>query len=242
LGRDVRIIAEAEEELYQAASWYLTMLRYVERNPSRANLVERSQDWEWSSLTPTARRAPENLLSEGPVPKPSQWTRIVNGIETEGELKSVQRSIDRGTPFGDSAWQNKTAAQNPTRIYPDRQRRDRCFFEKTRIPSNGACDTGGRGSRRAAACTCFAAQRELRPPGVQRPKNETTKNRSRRCRTGVTHQSPAVVHLASAPRVGFFCHWAFSRRYEPSQFLRLPAFLPFPFASTGAGTASSSFS
>jgi putative transposase len=90
---------------------YLTVLRYVERNPLRANLVERSQDWEWSSLKPTARSAPGNLLSEGPVAKPIQWTRIVNGVETESELKSLQRSIDRGTPFGDSDWQNKTATQ-----------------------------------------------------------------------------------------------------------------------------------
>jgi putative transposase len=88
---------------------YLTLLRYVERNPLRANLVERSQDWKWSSLKPSARSAPDNLLSPGPVPKPSQWTRTVNALESESELTSLQQSIDRGTPFGDSRWQNKTA-------------------------------------------------------------------------------------------------------------------------------------
>jgi putative transposase len=81
---------------------YLTVLRYIERNPLRANLVERRQDWEWSSLKPTARSAPGNLLSERPVPQPFPWNRIVNRVETESELKSLQRSIDRGTPFGDS--------------------------------------------------------------------------------------------------------------------------------------------
>jgi putative transposase len=90
---------------------YLTVLRDVERNPLRANLVERSQDWECPSLNPTARNAPGNLLSEGPVPQPFPWTHIVNGAGTESELKSLQRSIDRGTPFGDSDWQNKTATQ-----------------------------------------------------------------------------------------------------------------------------------
>ena len=28
-----------------------TVLRYVERNPLRANLVEQAQDWRWSCLS-----------------------------------------------------------------------------------------------------------------------------------------------------------------------------------------------
>ena len=34
----------------------LTVLRYVERNPLRANLVERAEDWPWSSLAWRAGR------------------------------------------------------------------------------------------------------------------------------------------------------------------------------------------
>ena len=90
---------------------YLTVLRYVERNPLRANLVQRSQDWEWSSLKPTERSGPPGLLVDGPVAKPDSWTRFVNGVETEAELKSVRHSLERGTPFGDEAWQQATAAQ-----------------------------------------------------------------------------------------------------------------------------------
>ena len=90
---------------------YLTVLRYVERNPLRANLVDRSQDWEWSSLKPTDRSGSEGLLSEGPVAKPSQWTRIVNGVETAAELKALRTSVERGTPFGEVEWQAATAEQ-----------------------------------------------------------------------------------------------------------------------------------
>ena len=39
-----------------------SVIRYVERNPLRANMVQRSQDWEWSSLKPTARCGPDGLL------------------------------------------------------------------------------------------------------------------------------------------------------------------------------------
>jgi putative transposase len=86
-------------------------LRYVERNPLRANLVEQSQDWEWSSLNPTQRSGPVGLLSEGPVAKPAEWTRFVNGVETEAELTALRHSVSRGTPFGDPNWQNTTATQ-----------------------------------------------------------------------------------------------------------------------------------
>ena len=90
---------------------YLTVLRYVERNPLRANLVQQSQDWEWSSLNPTERSGPVGMLSEGPVAKPAEWTRFVNGVETEAELTALRHSVSRGTPFGDPNWQNTTATQ-----------------------------------------------------------------------------------------------------------------------------------
>lgn len=95
----------------QNDDYYLTVLRYVERNPLRADMVARSQDWEWSSLKPTARSGPDGLPSDGPVPKRSQWTRFVNGVETNAELDVLRRSVARGTPFGDETWQQSTAVQ-----------------------------------------------------------------------------------------------------------------------------------
>ncbi|MDG2128288.1 MAG: transposase [Fuerstiella sp.] len=95
----------------QGDNHYFTVLCYVERNPLRANMVARSQDWEWSSLQPTPRSGPAGLLSNGPLPKRSQWTRFVNGVETEGALASLRRSVVRGTPFGESSWQHATAAE-----------------------------------------------------------------------------------------------------------------------------------
>jgi len=90
---------------------FLTALRYIERNPLRAKLVQRSQDWEWSSLKPSQRSGPVGLLSDGPVAKPAQWTRIVNGAETEGKLQALRKSVDRGTPFGAGRWQVSTAIE-----------------------------------------------------------------------------------------------------------------------------------
>ncbi len=88
---------------------YWTVLRYVERNPLRASMVRRSQDWQWSSLKPTARSAPEGLLSEGPLTKFRGWTNYVNGVETEAELAALRNCVARGAPFGDEKWQKNTA-------------------------------------------------------------------------------------------------------------------------------------
>ena len=95
----------------QADDHYLTVLRYVERNPLRAGMVERSQDWEWSRLKPTVRSGPEGLLSDGPIVKPRLWTRHVNGAQTEAELKLLRHSLARGTPFGDTRGQTTTVRQ-----------------------------------------------------------------------------------------------------------------------------------
>jgi putative transposase len=89
----------------------LTVLRYMERIPLRANMVERSQVGEWSSLKPTARSGVDGLLCDGPILKPAHRTRHVNGVETEAELKALRHSLARGTPFGDTQWLAKTAAK-----------------------------------------------------------------------------------------------------------------------------------
>ncbi|HMP71313.1 MAG TPA: hypothetical protein PKA76_18335, partial [Pirellulaceae bacterium] len=64
----------------QSDDHYLTVLSYVERSQLRANMVERSQDWERSSLKPTVQSGPDGLLCDGPILKPAQATRHVNGV------------------------------------------------------------------------------------------------------------------------------------------------------------------
>lgn len=88
---------------------YWTVLRYVERNPLRAGLVARSQDWEWSSLKPTPRSSPDGLLKDGPLAKFQGWTKFVNRPESEAELASLRKSLARGAPYGESSWQSRTA-------------------------------------------------------------------------------------------------------------------------------------
>ena len=87
----------------------LAVLRYVERNPLRANLVRRAEAWAWSSLSwrPSNKRL--GLLSDWPVPCPRNWLAVVNGVENNGELAALRQSIVRGAPFGDARWSERTA-------------------------------------------------------------------------------------------------------------------------------------
>ena len=54
--------------------------------------------------------SPDGLLCDRPILKPAQWTRHVNEVETEAELKALRHGRARRTPFGDTHWQTKTAA------------------------------------------------------------------------------------------------------------------------------------
>ena len=93
---------------------FLTVCRYVERNALRAGMVERAENWRWSSL---ARRRGHGScdwlapISDWPVEAPDSWARFVNGAETEQELKALRRSVARGCPYGDPAWQERTAVR-----------------------------------------------------------------------------------------------------------------------------------
>jgi len=90
----------------------LTVLRYVERNPVRANLVERAELWDWSSARFWQAGADSpNYLAAGPVARPPDWLDWVNAPVTAGELESLRRSVTRGSPFGNPSWRERVATE-----------------------------------------------------------------------------------------------------------------------------------
>jgi putative transposase len=90
----------------ETEEYYHQLMRYVERNALRANLVESAEQWRWSSLWRREHGTPEHpqLLSPGPLPLPSGWVDVVNRPQTEGEVEAIRRSIRRGTPLGSESW------------------------------------------------------------------------------------------------------------------------------------------
>ena len=59
---------------------FLTVCRYVEANPRRANLVKRAEAWPWGSLCIRRRgQSPlKGLLKPWPVTRPRTWSADVN--------------------------------------------------------------------------------------------------------------------------------------------------------------------
>ncbi len=83
----------------------LTVIRYVERNPLRAGLVSRAEEWIWSSLRPT-----EGLvLDPGPAPRGADWLEFVNSPMTAAEVAAIRLSLRRDRPYGTDVWTTETA-------------------------------------------------------------------------------------------------------------------------------------
>lgn len=87
----------------------LTVLRYVERSPLRAKLVDEAEAWRWSSLWHRVHGNEAGLVDDGPVKLPRFWRQHVQAPQSEAELESLHRSVARGTPFDEALWQQRTA-------------------------------------------------------------------------------------------------------------------------------------
>ncbi len=89
----------------------LTVCRYVERNPLRAGLVRRAEDWRWGSLWrgEFGNAEEKALLGDWPLARPKGWRAYVNQAQTAPELDALRRCIQRGQPFGGATWTARTA-------------------------------------------------------------------------------------------------------------------------------------
>ena len=112
----------------QTDGHFLTVCRYVERNPLRAGLVRQAEDWRWSSLGQRVRNCHGPTLHTWPILPPSNWTELVNIPSTEPELAAIRAALARSVPYGAEEWRNRltTNGVGPRRPRgrPRRQRPD----------------------------------------------------------------------------------------------------------------------
>jgi putative transposase len=84
------------------------VLRYVERNALRAELVARAEDWKWSSLPGWLGGDP--LLWRGEVTvRDERWVERVNEPLSAGDLQRLRLSVEKGRPYGEESWVKETA-------------------------------------------------------------------------------------------------------------------------------------
>jgi putative transposase len=84
----------------ETSEYLLTVCRYVERNPVRAGLVMRAEQWQWSSAASSKCAA----LHQWPIPRPPRWLEWVNADEQREQVEALRRSVVKGQPFGSEPW------------------------------------------------------------------------------------------------------------------------------------------
>ncbi len=117
------------------------VLRYIERNPLGAALVERAEDWPWSSLHGASALI---RLDAGPAPRGDGRVEAVNSPMFETEVARVS-----GNPSVVTArWETRSGRWRPRRSY--------------------ACNTvSSRGADRQSLITTDMALAEARRPGPE---------------------------------------------------------------------------
>jgi putative transposase len=90
--------------------YFFAACRYVEANPLRAGLVERAEDWRWSSLHQRVKNCNILPLATWPILQPADWPELVNAAQKAREIRQLRESTRANLPFGTPEWVTRTAA------------------------------------------------------------------------------------------------------------------------------------
>ena len=91
----------------------LTVLRYIEANPVRAELVKQAGDYRWSSFRAHGLGESDPLLDRveayealavQPAARRRRWSAYVHQTPEEAELAAIRRSSETGLPYGEQRW------------------------------------------------------------------------------------------------------------------------------------------
>jgi len=87
-------------------------IRYVERNPVRAKIVSRAEDYEWSSARAHVTKRLNSLLSDFYLlQEVNNWSEYLTGNDREEDLRLFRRHGESGRPLGDPRFLIKLAFQ-----------------------------------------------------------------------------------------------------------------------------------
>ena len=92
--------------LVENDSYLLAVIKYIERNPVRAKLVRKVENWKWNSgyRRLGGSRKEQSLLSDPPIDLPRNYRAWVNESEKEDDLANIRISIINGKPLGTMTW------------------------------------------------------------------------------------------------------------------------------------------
>ena len=102
-------------------------VRYVERNPVRAGLVERAEEYRWSSAPAHCGLRHDGILAKGFPPEGAieDWRAWLREEEDEGLLEAIRRHTTTGRPCGSPGFVERVEALLGRRLRPQKRGRKR---------------------------------------------------------------------------------------------------------------------
>jgi len=99
-------------------------VRYVERNPVRAGLVDRAEDYMWSSAAAHCGLRHDSILSNDCplLAEIKDWSSWLAGAEPEAELQNIRESTERCYPLGSKEFVRRIEEMSGLR-FPEKKRR-----------------------------------------------------------------------------------------------------------------------
>jgi putative transposase len=91
-------------------------VRYVERNPVRAGMVRRAEDYRWSSAAAHCGKRSDALINPDADwlrkhLQAQEWSAWLAEGDEEEELRTVRRNIDKGLPCGSEEFVKRLGEQ-----------------------------------------------------------------------------------------------------------------------------------
>lgn len=99
----------------QTNEYFLQLCRYVERNPVRAGLVKRAEQWRWSSAWRRVHGLKQDqiLLDSWPVVAGTNYLEWLNepSMHEDEQLVRIRKAVAKGNPLGNGDWVERAAKQ-----------------------------------------------------------------------------------------------------------------------------------
>lgn len=85
---------------------FISLVKYVEQNAKKANLIKKAEDWKWSSIwrRENGTTKQKKFLSDWPVSIPKDYLSWINQDQTKQDEEIIKRAIIKSNPFGEDYW------------------------------------------------------------------------------------------------------------------------------------------
>ncbi|MFY0678924.1 MAG: transposase [Neptuniibacter sp.] len=128
-----------KSSLVQEETYFLTVMRYIELNPVRANMVELPGQYRWSSFCHNIGERPISFISPHTIyqalgsdqeERSRAYSSLFQGYIDRDEMKRIRDAWQTGTPLGNDSFREKVEAMlkckvgrakrgRPARVIPE---------------------------------------------------------------------------------------------------------------------------